>query len=166
MRILALMPLLVLAFLAQTTECAASIHLQLADRALSVAPISSPLDSLASVPVASDAFFLGQEWLADLCPATWGPGCLPLSVAVQLPALHPDLLTGSDTRSRPGPSPMALWALVGLCCGAGGFLRERKQSRKAVRRTRQRNSRSVARAPWPEHVRAAILEIVTRGNAR
>jgi hypothetical protein len=75
---------------------------------------------------------------------------------------------GTRTTFRlPEPATLAIWSLSGLCwAGAGRWRRRHGLTQNGASRKHPRTSRPERRAPWPDHVRAAILEIVSRDHPR
>jgi hypothetical protein len=80
-----------------------------------------------------------------------------------------DLAEAAKLRRQtlPEPSTIAVWSLIGLCWGGVRCWRRRQgpvQNRVGWGRPGTR--RSLARPPWPDHVRARILEIIEKGAPR
>ena len=76
-------------------------------------------------------------------------------------------VTGFQRRTLPEPCTIAVWSLIGLCWGGVSCWRRRRglvQSR--VGWGRSRTQRCMSRPPWPDHVRARILEIIEKGAPR
>jgi len=74
---------------------------------------------------------------------------------------------GLQRQTLPEPCTIAVWSLIGLCWGGVSCWRRRRgltQSR--VGWDRSRTQRHMARPPWPDHVRARILEIIEKGAPR
>jgi hypothetical protein len=69
--------------------------------------------------------------------------------------------------SRSDPSGIVVWSLLGLCWAGGSCWRQQQgQVRMALLAHRQRVRCRTRRAPWPDHVRAAILRIIAKDSSQ
>jgi hypothetical protein len=67
----------------------------------------------------------------------------------------------------PEPATIAVWSLIGLCwSGVSCWRRRRGFATRDGAWDRVRTQRHSRRPPWPDHVRARILEIIEKGAPR
>jgi len=167
MRVLAIVNLCLLAFLALTSESEASIQMQLADTYPGCPTQASSLNvGMAVDEATTDSGFAGEIYACDLMSAVAGAELACFNSGLRLPISCSEVLGIAGLEQQSCPSTLAIWSLIGLCCGGVGFWQERKDALKSQRdlsRNRRWTKRRSARSPWPEHVRAAILKIVARG---
>ena len=154
----------------------------LAMTAASEASIQARLDSAPAIFVArASSLEVATVPARDIdlapCPAVWGGNADSVIQAdfrwSRSDSMGPisacDLANGAPLRrlSDPEPSTLAIWSLIGLCwAGASCWRRRRTLTLDGSNRGPQRVRRSRTRPPWPEHVRAAIREIIERGCPR
>jgi hypothetical protein len=68
-------------------------------------------------------------------------------------------------QTLPEPSTVAIWTLIGLCVGGLRCWRQRRGSPPdRLGWDRLPSQRRMSRPPWPDHVRARILEIIEKGG--
>jgi hypothetical protein len=80
-----------------------------------------------------------------------------------------DLTETSKSRRQtlPEPSTIAIWSLMVLCLGGLRCWRQRRRSSsERLGWDRLPSQRRMPRPPWPDHVRARILEIIENGGHR
>jgi hypothetical protein len=74
---------------------------------------------------------------------------------------------GSQRQTLPEPATIAVWSLIGLCWGGVRcWQNARSPAHDAGGWDRAPAQRRMSRPPWPDHVRARILEIIERGAPR
>jgi hypothetical protein len=74
---------------------------------------------------------------------------------------------GLQRRPLPEPATIAVWSLIGLCWGGVSCWRWRRGlAHNGGNWNRPQTRRRAARPPWPDHVRARIIEIIERGATR
>jgi hypothetical protein len=167
-RTLTIFNLGVLAILIMTVPSNASIQERLENA-------QSILIARASLPLA--AVVPTQETERMRSPATWWNDVdLPVDADFRwsrsdalCPVSACDLAKGTPLKrlSDPEPSTLAIWSLIGLCwAGASVWRRKRSRTFQGRGAGPRRTRRCGARPPWPEHVRAAIQEIIERGCPR
>jgi hypothetical protein len=70
-------------------------------------------------------------------------------------------IAGLQRYSLPEPATLAVWSLIGLCwSGVNVWRRRRSFDRGCNDWSHRQGVRRANRRPWPDHVRAQILEIV------
>lgn len=136
-------------------------------------PFCPPQDSFANheMEPAEDAYFGSDTGFHPL-----GVPRLVIDACIGWIGLGPqgsitlcDLAGNAELQRRtlPEPATIAVWSLIGLCWGGVSCLRRRRgliQSR--IGWDRSRTQRRMTRPPWPDHVRARILEIIEKGKPR
>jgi hypothetical protein len=74
---------------------------------------------------------------------------------------------GLPQHALPEPATIAVWSLIGLCWSVVSCWRRRRGlSQSGIGADRPQMRRCVRRPPWPDDVRARILEIIERGGPR
>lgn len=72
----------------------------------------------------------------------------------------------ASTQPNTAPSAIVVWAFLGLCWAGGSCWREQQgRLRLAVLAHHRRMANRPRRAPWPDHVRTAILKVVVKNSA-
>ncbi len=169
MRVFAIGNLCLLALFCLTTQSEASIQVQLADPYASCPTQISSLDVGLASDEAVDSGFAGPICACDVMNRVTSAELSCFSSGLRLPISCGDLLGIAGLDQQSGPSTLAIWSLIGLCCGGGSFWRERKaafETQRDLNLNRRRIERRSPRAPWSERARAAILQIVSRGCTR
>jgi hypothetical protein len=86
-------------------------------------------------------------------------GSLTLCALAESAGLRPQAL--------PEPATIAVWSLIGLCwSGVSCWRRRRGLSQSRIGAGSAPMRRCLRRPPWPDDVRARILEIIERGSPR
>jgi len=169
MRKFALYNLSVLLILFLATAVEASVQTE----PVAPRPLCPPLDSSMQGETAPDgnadlgtsATFcsLGMPRLMiDACV-----GCVALGHRGPITLCDLAEAAGLKRQTLPEPATIAIWSLIGLCwSGVSCWRRRRGLVHRGVGPDRARMRHCTARAPWPDHVRARILEIIERGAPR
>jgi hypothetical protein len=100
--------------------------------------------------------------ITDLCV-----GCVELGSRGPVGFSNLAEIAGLQRYSLPEPATLAVWSLIGLCwSGVNVWRRRRSFDRGSNDLSHRGGIRRVNRRPWPDHVRAQILEIVEGRSVR
>jgi hypothetical protein len=133
-------------------------------------PLGSPLDSpvdgklVAAGSATSEGTFTFcsagiPRLMIDTCV-----GCVKLGPRGPISLCDFAEAAGLQRQTLPEAAAIAVWSLIGLCWSGVSCWRRRRgpfQSRVGCERLRAQSFRS--RPPWPDHVRARIIEIIEKG---
>jgi hypothetical protein len=152
---------------------AAAVEASVQTEPMELRPLCPPLDSsdgTGIVPVGDGEFgsraafcsFEMPRLMIDACV-----GCVGLAPRGRITLCDLAEAARSQRQTLPEPSTIAVWSLIGLCwSGVRCWRRRRGLVQSGLGWDRPRTQRRTSRPPWPDHVRARILEIIERGAPR
>jgi hypothetical protein len=137
---------------------------------LELRPLCPPLDSSSDAgtsPVEAGEFGSRAAFCSLEMPRLMINACIGFVPRGRITLCDLAEAARSRRQTLPEPGTIAIWSLIGLCWGGARCWRRRQGlAQSGVDWDRPRTRRRTSRPPWPDHVRARILEIIERGVSR